>query len=280
MRTTAIIALAIFGGSVSLSHSTLPARSQTPLQLCQSIVDPEHRANCLNSIKDPAKPNDFGHASELRISRDLYEQCNRGVNYGRGGHAAVLGPGGVGAAALYMPDGLYGISQDKVCVAFMMTAYRWAQQNPAKVGQLISPRNISGVPTDPDGIGMYLGGDYVADAPFKEWFTKCPNVISARDAAIATIQEHLARDSPSMAVRSWYVIPPGSPKFPSPPIKIETIPFGPGCETSNTSVTAMQERGASCRASIARRNEAVAAQARKIAAESQSQCLPSQELTR
>ena len=217
--------------------------------------------------------NVYSAEANLRTSKDLYEQCNRGVNYGRGGHAAVFGPGGVGAA-LFAPDGLYGISQDKACVSFMIATYRWAVQNPAKVGALNSPKNVGGMPTDPDGVGMYLGGQYVVQAPFKDWFQKCPNVISARDAAIATIQEHLARNSPSMAVRSWYVVPPGSPKFPSPPIKIETIPFGPGCETSNTSVTAMQQRGATCRASIARRNELVAAQARKVAEELRSQCLP------
>jgi hypothetical protein len=221
--------------------------------------------------------NVYGNEANAGTSKDLYEQCNRGVNYGRGGHAAVFGPGGVGAA-LFAPDGLYGISQDKACVSFMMATYRWALQNPAKVGALVSPKNVGGMPTDPDGVGMYLGGQYVVQVPFKDWFQKCPNMISARDAAIATIQEHLARNSPSLAVRSWYVIPPGSPNFPSPPIKIETIPFGPGCETSNTSVAAMQARGAACRASIARRNEMVAAQARQIAAASRSQCLPSRDL--
>jgi hypothetical protein len=219
----------------------------------------------------------YGTEMNLRTSKDLYEQCNRGVNYGRGGHAAVFGPSGIGAA-LFGPDGLYGISEDKVCVAFMMETYRWALNNPAKVGQLISPKKMGGVPTDPDGVGMYLGGNYVVEVPFKDWFQKCPSVISARDAAIATIQQHLDYNSPSTAVRSWWIIPPGSPKFPSPPIKIETIAFGPGCETNNTSVAMMKDRGAACRASIARRNELVAAQAQQIAAGSRSQCLPSREL--
>ena len=218
----------------------------------------------------------YGKESELRTSKDLYDQCNRGVNYGRSGHAAVFGPGGRSAAA-YAPDGLYGISEDKVCIAFMMETYRWALKNPAKVGRLISPKQKGGVPTDPDGVGMYLGGHYVADIPSKEWFQRCPNVVSARDAAIALIQQDLDYDSPSMAIPSWRVIPPGSPKFPSPPIKILTIPFGPGCETNNTSVAMMKDRGAACRAAIARRNELVAAQTQQIAAESRSQCLPSRE---
>ena len=195
-----------------------------------------------------------GAEPEMNTADDLYNQCSIGIGANLGMKPAV----------------------DSACINYFSTTYKWMLANPRKVGAL-RPYAQTTPPLAPSEVASLLAGRFVNSMPFTHWYKRCPLAISARDAAISLIQQLLAVNSPITVYPEWYVIPPGSPNFPSPPIRIGNVQRSKtACSTSDPRhLTDSEAWGRECRAA----NEAFDLQQRtqrqEIETAKLSQCLPS-----
>lgn len=193
-----------------------------------------------------------GAEPEMRTAEDLYNQCSIGIGANLGLKPAV----------------------DSACIEYFLTTHKWMMANPTKVGRLRSYAQTTPPLTLSDEASL-LGGRFVNSMPFTEWYKRCPRAISARDAAMSLIQQQLAVNSPNTVYPEWYVLPPGSPNFPSPPIKIGSVQRSKtACSTSDPrSLMDSDAWGRECRAA----NEAFDLQQRnqrhEIETAKRSQCL-------
>ncbi len=193
-----------------------------------------------------------GVEPKMRTAEDLYNQCAIGIGANLGMKPAV----------------------DSACIEYFLTTRKWMMANPNKVGKLRSYAQTT-PPLTLSDVASLLGGSFVNSMPFTEWYKRCPQAISARDAAVSLIQHQLAVNSPNTVYPEWYVLPPGSPNFPSPPIKIVPVQRSKtACSTSDPRhLTDTDAWGRECRAA----NEAFDLQQRnqrqEIETAKQSQCL-------
>lgn len=193
-------------------------------------------------------------AEPPQTAEDLYNQCANGIGTNLGMKPAV----------------------DSACIDYFLTTYKWMMANPKKVGAL-RPYAQTTPPLSLSDVASLLAGRFVNSMPFTEWYKQCPRTISARDAAVSIIQRHLAVNSPLTVYPEWYVLPPGSPNFPSPPIRIETVQrLKTACNNSDPRLhTDIEAWGRECRAANDARDIQQQNQRQEIEAAKQSQCLAS-----